>query len=98
MQNIYIGKLCVLPPADYEAEDETPDEADKPDGEVKKPEGISLLMFVLIALTGFALFVLNITGVLCYLRRRSYFQGLSGKPLLLIHLLEALLDISTLML
>lgn len=55
-------------------------------------------MFVLIALTGFALFVLNITGVLCYLRRRSYFQGLSGKPLLLIHLLEALLNISTLIL
>ena len=46
--------------------------------EVKRPQGISLFMFILIALTGAVLFVLNITGVLCYLRRRSFFQSLSG--------------------
>lgn len=67
--------------ADYEMEEETSDEGETTDDEVvvKKPQGISLFMFVLIALTGGVLFILNITGVLCYLRRRSFFQGLSGK-------------------
>lgn len=67
--------------ADEETEEETSDEAETTDEdvEVKKPQGISLLMFVLIALTGGVLFILNITGVVCYLRRRSFFQGISGK-------------------
>lgn len=75
--------MCVSLIADYEAEDDTAVQTDKTNGEAKKePEGISLLMFVLITLTGFGLFVLNITGVFCYLRRRSFFQGLSGKFLM----------------
>lgn len=80
--------------ADYEAEDETSADVDKSDDK-KEPQGISLLMFVLIALTGFALFVLNITGVLCYLRRRSYFQGLSGKPLMLIQSFRVLVFLNS---
>lgn len=65
--------------ADEETEEETSDEGETTDEEVevKKPQGISLLMFVLIALTGGVLFILNITGVVCYLRRRSFFQGIS---------------------
>ncbi|KAK4315862.1 hypothetical protein Pmani_012944 [Petrolisthes manimaculis] len=57
-----------------------------PDGEVygdgdddmvpRTPEGIPLLMFVLIALTGGALCILNITGALCFLRKRTFFQGI----------------------
>lgn len=73
---------CIFPLiADYEMDEETSDENEKTEDEqvVKRPQGISLFMFVLIALTGAVLFVLNITGVLCYLRRRSFFQGLSGK-------------------
>lgn len=72
--------MCFLLAADYETEDETSSEDGKADkGEKKEPEGISIFMFVLIALTGFILFILNITGIFCYLRRRSFFQGLSGK-------------------
>lgn len=75
--------MCVLfaLTADEETEEETSDEGETTDEEVevKKPQGISLLMFVLIALTGGVLFILNITGVVCYLRRRSFFQGISGK-------------------
>ncbi|XP_069945501.1 synaptogenesis protein syg-2-like isoform X2 [Cherax quadricarinatus] len=40
----------------------------------ERPKGISFIVFLLIAVTGGVLIVLNIIGVLCFLRRRSYFQ------------------------
>ncbi|XP_071534248.1 synaptogenesis protein syg-2-like isoform X2 [Panulirus ornatus] len=46
--------------------------------EMEKPRGIPFLIFLLIAVMGGALIVLNIVGVLCFLRRRSFFHGFSA--------------------
>ncbi|XP_069161150.1 synaptogenesis protein syg-2-like [Procambarus clarkii] len=42
------------------------------------PKGVSYIAFLLIAVTGAVLIVLNIIGVLCFLRRRSFFHEFSA--------------------
>ncbi|KAG7171217.1 Synaptogenesis protein syg-2-like 8, partial [Homarus americanus] len=47
---------------------------DKTDTE-DRPKGMPFVVFVLIAVTGGVLIVLNVIGVLCFLRRRVVFRG-----------------------